>query len=353
MSTLLIFAVLKTALASDWVEEGVTEFKKPQKVTGSEEAPSSNDRDSVFSTPDSNTTSETESGNKNDTSKPLEATITTIRKDYRRPSKFPGLDAYANQVMENAPMLPRPGKDVAVDPSEFKAWLNASHPGAFKNIKRETILEVKGKWDDSGHVLRSFGIPHKRISGRQISDIDLNKVYVVVVNCAGDLPTEAILRLRYFVSKGGFLLTTDWALDGVLKKAFPGYVTWNGGYTQSEVVDAVVVDPDPRLFKNIPPVAFWKLDKKSQLVRVNRPGLVRVLLRSRFLSRQDPSQFGILAFTMDFREGRILHLVGHFDNNSDRAFNNALPDPAPGIKISMRQALAANFIAQAIRSKNR
>ena len=116
------------------------------------------------------------------------------------------------------------------------------------------------------------------------------------------------------------------------------------------MVDAVVVDPDPRLFKNIPPTAFWKLDKKSQLVRVNRPKLVRVLARSRLLSRTDPSQFGILAFTLDFREGRVLHLVGHFDNNSDRAFNNALPDPAPGIDISMRQALAANFIVEAINS---
>lgn len=348
-----------SSLASDWVEEGVSEIRPDQQTQVDsnqpvertrtlESSPESND--SPFDLPPGTTQPPAKTGNTSDTSKPLEAKISTFKKDYRRPSRFPGLDGYAANVMQNAPALPIPQKDIAVNPSSYKSWLSATHPGVTESLNRESIIEVKGKWDDSGHVLRSFGIPHKRISARELGDTNLDKVYVVVVNCAGDLPAEGILSLRRYVGMGGYLLTTDWALDGVLKKTFPGYVTWNGGYTSSGVVDAVVVDPDPRLFKNIPPTAFWKLDKKSQLVRVNRPSKVRVLARSRLLSRTDPSQFGILAFTLDFRQGRVLHLVGHFDNNSDRAFNNALPDPAPGIKISMRQALAANFIVEAIRS---
>ena len=365
LASTIFFGLSGGGLASDWVEEGVSEIQPGRQNEGQppEDEPvertrtleadpnyqnSDQKNDSPFDVPDSSSSSQ--SGNTKDTSKPLEATISTFKKDYRRPSQFPGLDAYAANVMQNAPSIPIPQKDVAVNPSSYKSWLSATHPGVLESLDRESIIEVKGKWDDSGHVLRSFGIPHKRVSARELGDTNLDKVYVVVVNCAGDLPAEAILSLRRYVGMGGYLLTTDWALDGVLKKTFPGYVTWNGGYTSSGVVDAVVVDPDPRLFKNIPPTAFWKLDKKSQLVRVNRPKLVRVLARSRLLSRTDPSQFGILAFTLDFREGRVLHLVGHFDNNSDRAFNNALPDPAPGIDISMRQALAANFIVEAINS---
>ena len=354
------------SLASDWVEDDVSEFRETQsqrrqridRLKEESEASPKENESTVFDT-SSPTTTPTQSEESSTASteassggsKPLEATISTFRKDYRRPSRFPGLDGFASNVMQNAPMVPLPQKDEAVNPGAYKSWLTATHPGEADKLERESIIEVKGKWDDSGHVLRSFGIPHKRISARELGDTNLEKVYIVVVNCAGDLPAEAILALRRYVGMGGYLLTTDWALDGVLKKAFPGFVTWNGGYTDSSVVDAVVVDPDPRLFKNMPQVASWKLDKKSQLVNINRPGPVRVLARSRLLSRTDPSQFGILAFTMDFRQGRILHLVGHFDNNSDRAFNNALPDPAPGIKISMRQALAANFIMQAIRNK--
>lgn len=353
-----------TTIASDWVEDDVTEFRQTETKRsnadqsgepGQNYSPSNsyNPKGNIDSKPTNGQSrpQSTKSSNTTDTSKPLEASVSTFKKDYRRPSRFPGLDAYANNIMESAPMIPIPTKDEAVNPGAYKAWLNATHPGVTDNLSRESIIEVKGKWDDSGHVLRSLGIPHKRIPAGKLGDTNLDNVYIVVVNCAGDLPAEAILSLRRYVGMGGFLLTTDWALDGVLKKAFPGFVAWNGGYTASKVVDAVVVDPDPQLFKNTPPIAFWKLDKKSQTVKVNRPGLVRVLARSRLLSRMEPSQFGILAFTMDFRQGKILHLVGHFDNNSDRAFNNALPDPAPGIKISMRQALAANFIVQAINAK--
>ena len=381
LTGLFFWSAASVGLASDWVEEGVSDIapnsgqrqpieRAPVSTPGFNSGPESgsdqgsdSDSDSPFDTQpqnksqnyqsgeDSSTTStSSQSGNTHDTSKPLEATISTVKTDYRRPSRFPGLDGYANNVMQNAPMIPLPQKDEAVNPPAYKSWLSATHAGITENLNRESIIEVKGKWDDSGHVLHSFGIPYKRVSPNELGDTNLDNVYVVVVNCAGDLPTEAILALRRYVGMGGYLLTTDWALDGVLKKTFPGYVTWNGGYTESSVVDAVIVDPDPRLFKNCPPTAFWKLDKKSQTVKVNRPGEVRVLARSRLLSRSDPSQFGILAFTLDFRQGRVLHLVGHFDNNSDRAFNNALPDPAPGIQISLRQALAANFIVEAIKN---
>jgi len=381
LTGLFFWSAASVGLASDWVEEGVSDIapnsgqrqpieRAPVSTPGFNSGPESgsdqgsdSDSDSPFDTQpqnqsqnyqsgeDSSTTStSSQSGNTHDTSKPLQATISTVKTDYRRPSRFPGLDGYANNVMQNAPMIPLPQKDEAVNPPAYKSWLSATHAGITENLNRESIIEVKGKWDDSGHVLHSFGIPYKRVSPNELGDTNLDNVYVVVVNCAGDLPTEAILALRRYVGMGGYLLTTDWALDGVLKKTFPGYVTWNGGYTESGVVDAVIVDPDPRLFKNCPPTAFWKLDKKSQTVKVNRPGEVRVLARSRLLSRSDPSQFGILAFTLDFRQGRVLHLVGHFDNNSDRAFNNALPDPAPGIQISLRQALAANFIVEAIKN---
>jgi hypothetical protein len=46
-----------------------------------------------------------------------------------------------------------------------------------------------------------------------------------------------------------------------------------------------------------------------------------------------------------------MHLVGHFDNNSELAFNSAIPDAAPGLGFSLRQALAANFIAQALKQE--
>jgi hypothetical protein len=169
---------------------------------------------------------------------------------------------------------------------------------------------------------------------------------VLVIDCGANLSLEAQRAINKFVSEGGFLLTTDWALDACLRPCFPGYVAWNGGFTRSEVVDAVTVGQEQSLFRGVDSPAYWKLEEKSQLVQVINPA-VDILVCSRQLLREDPSQTGILALSFHFGKGQVLHLVGHFDNNPSGAFTNSLPDPSPNIVVSLRQAIATNFIANA------
>ncbi len=286
----------------------------------------------------------------------LEGNISHTRPGRGDPSFGPygagaGLGVPGDLLLEQTP-IPAMPKTIAVSPTVFKTWLQKTHPeltATLSNMNKDTVVEVKGAWDDAGHTMRSFGIPYTRIGAGKLGTADLSATKILVVNCAGDVPPAGIQKLQRFVRNGGWLLTTDWAL-GCVERAFPGYISWNGGYTESRVVDAVVVDPDPALFRNTVPYAFWKLDSKSQTLRVMRQDGVHVLARSRMLLTDDPSQLGVLAVTFSYGRGNVLHLVGHFDNNSDRAFNNALPDPAPKIGISLRQALAANFMAEAIQS---
>ena len=188
-----------------------------------------------------------------------------------------------------------------------------------------------------------------------------------MANCGPEFNEASIKTIRDFVAQGGFLLSTDWALDACLKKAFPGYVEWDGGYTENRVVDAVIVDRDPVLLAGVPRVAHWKLEDKSQTVRVLKRREVQVLARSRALIQMqmgpnatfvtqyshpvlngDPVCEGTLALTFSYGQGHVLHLIGHFDNNADRAFTNALADPAPIIGIGLRQAIACNFIMAAM-----
>ncbi len=259
-----------------------------------------------------------------------------------------GTDESARRLMERAPYLSTP-RTIAVQPSAFKAFLDHNHAGEAAGFAKTTVVEIKGQWDDCGHIIRGYGIPFTRISPNALTKADLARTKCLVVNCGANFDADSLTAIRDFVAKGGFLLTTDWALDSCLQRAFPGYVEWNGGYTDNSVVDAVVVDLDPELTKGIPKVGYWKLEDKSQTVQVIRKMEVQVLVRSRVLMQREPSQLGILALTFPYGDGQILHLVGHFDNNADRAFNNALPDPAPIIGISLRQAIAANFIMAAAR----
>lgn len=270
----------------------------------------------------------------------------TVRTSARQRSNR-GLDNMAVQFLQQAPFLQQ-AKTATVQPALFKNWLEKSHPGQSAKFGKTTIVELKGKWDDCGHVIRSFGLPFTKITPNNLATTDLSGTKILVVNCGSVLNEAALKKLQEFVDKGGYLLSTDWALDSCLQKAFPGYVEWNSGYTSAGVVDAVVVDRDPILLAGVPRVAHWQLEDKSQIVRVIRGRSVQVLARSRMLMHDDQDQLGILALTFPYGDGRILHLVGHFDNNANLSFNTALPDPAPIIGIGLRQAIAANFIMAAL-----
>ncbi|HMX47858.1 MAG TPA: hypothetical protein PKC93_18005, partial [Candidatus Obscuribacter sp.] len=258
-----------------------------------------------------------------------------------------GLDKMGSRFLQQSPYL-EPPRTIAVQPSTFKNWLEQYHAGIAAAFSKTTIIEVKGQWDDAGHILRGYGLPFTRITSNKLKETDLAQTRILVVNCGANLDAGAVQRVRDFVSGGGYLLTTDWALDSCLEKAFPGYVEWNSDYTESSIVDAVVVDEDPVLLVGVPRVAYWKLENRSQTVKVLRGREVQVLARSRDLMQRECSNLGILALTFPYGAGRVLHLVGHFDNNADRAFNNALPDPAPIIGIGLRQAIAGNFLVAAL-----
>ncbi len=244
-----------------------------------------------------------------------------------------------------------PAKEAVVEAKTFKAWLEKNHPELQGNLKaqREQIIEVKGKWDDSGHILRTFGLGCTKVAPDQLSKYDLSKSRILIVDCAGNVPAPGLQAINKFVHDGGYLLTTDWALEGCLQKAIPGYVEWNGDNTSdSRVVDARMSSNDPVLTRGTVPNAHWKLDKKCQLMRIIKTREVDILARSVQLRTDDSTGRGDLAATFQYGKGRVLHLVGHFDYNSGRAFANLLPDPAPKIGISLRQAIAANFIAEAL-----
>lgn len=256
------------------------------------------------------------------------------------------LTGAASNFQEMPSYFPLKVEARSVPPSTFRSWLEKNHARfalSTSTMNPLNVLEVKGQWDNSDHTLRSLGIRHNTIKKGKLVDIPFDDVRVLVVNCAGNVPAEGYQRIRDFVARGGFLLSTDWTVHNLLEKAFPGYIAWNGGKADGKVVDAQVVDPDPVLFAGAVKHAGWKVDDGSQTIKVLKPG-VRILVRSRQVAKDDPDHLGILAVVFSFGRGQVMHLVGHFDNNAGLAFNNMLPDPAPEIGISLRQALAANFL---------
>lgn len=272
----------------------------------------------------------------------LEATIK--KTDLEASAAGGTLKGKAN-IFENG-VVQKPSS-TSVPPNVYRGWLEKTHPQFALNASAtpsDRLIEVKGQWDDAARTLKNLGIPFTRVRAGQLRPDVLSAARVIVVNCAGELKRDQLQNIRDFVSNGGYLLTTDWALDNMLQQTFPGYVEWNKGKSDRNMYSSTIVNPDPVLFDNTVRNAYWKLDLSAHMIRVRRPDAVRVLCTSPELAAEDPDHMGALAVVFKFGKGYVLHMVGHFDNNSGIALGNLLPDPAPGIGISLRQAMATNFV---------
>lgn len=251
-------------------------------------------------------------------------------------------------------------KDTVVPPHMMKGWLERSHPQFSLNARTNpnAVLEIKGAWDKASQILTGLGIPHREIKAKELRDVSLDGVKVLVVNCEGKIPEDAMEKIRQWVVRGGYLISTDWTLHSFIERAFPGTIAFNGQNTDGTTVDAIIVEQDPILLRGVPVQrAPWKLDEESQMVKVLRPDIVRVLARSYKLGltdpnrnhTPDPNQWGILACDFFYGRGRVLHLVGHYDYNSPLTFTRyVLPDAIPGAGIGLRQALSTNFLLEGL-----
>jgi hypothetical protein len=262
--------------------------------------------------------------------------------------------ADANRFMLNAKT------DNVVPPSSLAGWLQRTHPefNLQAQSNPDAVVEVKGAWDNSSEILKAMGIRFHAIKAKELRDFSLANTKVLVINCEGKIPAEAVEPIRQWVIHGGALISTDWTLGTFVERAFPGMVAWDGYHTKGTTVDAVLLPTDPTLLAGTQvPRATWKLDEESQALRVLRPSAVRVLARSYRLADQDPNssrvadynQRGVLACEFNYGRGSVLHLVGHFDYNAGLGFMRyLLPDAIPGAGIGLRQAIATNFLIRAL-----
>lgn len=263
-----------------------------------------------------------------------------------------GIDGAADEILSTAKRLPS-GKIANVSDKQYKEYVRLHCPNLSGKASElsSSILVIKGKWDHAEHLLEQAGIEFSETSSGSVAS-HIKGARVALLNCPADLSDSDMFALRKFVDDGGYLLSTDWALDGSVARMFPTYLVWKGAYSAHQTVDAITVAPADPLVHDFDTTSPWHLDDKCEIVELAGGSPVTVLVRSRQLSNADPSRKGILAATFQYGKGKVLHLVGHFDNNTVGVSRRLLPDPSSKIQISLRQAITLNFLSEAL-SKNR
>jgi hypothetical protein len=175
------------------------------------------------------------------------------------------------------------------------------------------IAVVTGEYDHIERVLTATAVPFTRVAPPMAAALDWQRLQVLLVSCPGILPPAARERIAPWVRRGGYLLTTDWALKNLVQPSFPGTVRHNGAQTADTVVRIAGGDSldDPLIsgFLESGREPLWWLESASYPIEVLDAARVRVLIRSSEVGRQwgaDP-----VVVTFEEGHGTVVHMLSH------------------------------------------
>jgi hypothetical protein len=174
------------------------------------------------------------------------------------------------------------------------------------------VVVVSGTYDRVQDVLRAVDVKHVVVPPHLLARLKLLPTQTLMVNCPGRVPDQGVALVRDFVRRGGYLVTTDWALL-LTARAFPGTIRYNSRATSNDVVAVHVHDGNEPLLQHVKVLKDqprWWLESSSYPIQVLDPHRVRVLMSSDEMKKK----YGEGAVVVAFKEGdgKVLHMTSHF-----------------------------------------
>lgn len=175
------------------------------------------------------------------------------------------------------------------------------------------VAVVTGQYDHIERVLHATAVPFTHVAPNRAAALDWDRLQVLLVSCPGIIERAARDRIAPWVRRGGYLLTTDWALKHLVEAVFPGLLRHNGVQTADTVVRIEggdsVDDPLISGFLESGREPLWWLESASYPIEVLDPARVRVLIRSGEVGRSwgaDP-----VVVTFEEGHGTVVHMLSH------------------------------------------
>jgi hypothetical protein len=213
------------------------------------------------------------------------------------------------------------------------------------------VVIVSGEYDHIRRVFEATQIPFTEVAPADVHRLDFERLEVLLINCPGHLASRGLEAIGAWVRRGGYLLTTDWALKHVLEPLFPNTVRHNGRQTDDRVVrvetEAAVDDPLLSGLLEAERDPLWWLEGASYPIEVLDKEKVKVLIRSAEVGRlwgADP-----VAVTFDEGQGTVTHLMSHLylQRSEVRDQADARPAAAYAMSLGLSDAEAEEALREA------
>ncbi|MFO7796595.1 MAG: PHD finger domain-containing protein [Promethearchaeati archaeon] len=198
--------------------------------------------------------------------------------------------------------------------------------------KHGKILAIEGEYEKPDKIIEHIYAAEKQFVkkkniNKEIRKLDFDRFDVVLIGCSGrSIPAAAYPKIKEYVVNGGWLLTTDWAIESIVEAIFPGYIRWNREKTADAVVSCQIVEPDhPFLHglvgeleqskwasKNTKKDEFkWWLEVKSFPIQIINYDQVKVLLNSWEIKKEWGEGPVLVYFNYGKNGGRVIHMISH------------------------------------------
>jgi hypothetical protein len=183
-----------------------------------------------------------------------------------------------------------------------------------KKVKESSIVIVTGSYDRVETVLDMINVPYVLIEPEEVDRIELSPDQILIINCPGNIYDEGLAKIKRFVQYGGFLFTTDWALQNILEKIFPEFVKYNQRPTADDCVAVQVVDKTNKFLEGLfkaDEEPIWWLESSSYPIQLLDKKSVKILVKSREMEKKYGE--APIVITFDYGEGgTVLHMTSHY-----------------------------------------
>ena len=185
-----------------------------------------------------------------------------------------------------------------------------------RRVKRAQIVVMRGDFDKIEKVLDMYEWPYTLIERRALLTRRFSKAKLLFINC-GRKPARPQRRklisiVKAFVSRGGWVVTSDWSIDPYITGSFPDRVrVVQPKRRQPDTTIAVrPMMQDPLLLGvfSAHTRTTWWLEETSTMFSVS--GNVEVLVASAEMLKRYGAK--VVVFRLRYGSGRVLHLLGHF-----------------------------------------
>jgi len=197
--------------------------------------------------------------------------------------------------------------------------------------KHGKILAISGRFEKPKKVIQHmYASVKKVIKPEDVLKTNLEQYDLVLVGCPGDkIPYTAHSKIKNYVSNGGWILSTDWALKTIVERIFIGYIKWNGKRTEDAVVACQIIEPDHPFLEGVVDEIQqskwakhatsdtkknefkWWLEVRSFPIQILNQNEVRVLISSQELRKKWGESPVLCYFDYGKKGGRVIHMISH------------------------------------------